>query len=73
MSKVLDAPRVPTFERVTNKLAELQSALRLEFAANNRSALETVVAKIQAKTGEGLDVEEYRKKLTGGSAYVKQN
>jgi hypothetical protein len=64
--------RVPTFENAVNKLTELMEARRVEFIANNRAALESVVARIGAETGEKLDVEEFHKKLTGGSVVVKQ-
>ncbi len=68
----LSHTRVPTFERVVNKLAALHAARKLEFIANNRSALESVVAQMQAETGEELNVDDFRQKLTGGSTYVQQ-
>ncbi len=69
----LSHTRVPTFERVVNKLAALHEARKLEFIANNRSALESVVAQMQKETGEEQNVDDFRKKLTGGSAYVEQS
>jgi hypothetical protein len=64
--------RVPTFEKVVNRIATLKEAYKLEHVAHDRKALEAVVARIQAETGEELDVDDYFKKLTGGSAYVEQ-
>jgi hypothetical protein len=68
----LSYTRVPSFERVVNRIAAFVEAKRVEFIANDRRTLKTIVAKIEAKTGEKTDVDDFYKKLTGGSAYVTQ-
>lgn len=45
---------------------------RLEFIANHRPALESLVAKLNAKTGENTSVDEFHAKLTGGSVVLSQ-
>jgi hypothetical protein len=68
----LSYTRVPTFERFVNHIAALNSAKQLEHIATDRSALEWAVAEMEKEAGEKIDVEEYHKKLTGGSVYAEQ-
>lgn len=68
----LSYTRVPTFERVLNQIAALVEGKRLEFIAHHRPALESLVAKLDAKTGKKTDVDEFQAKLTGGSVYLSQ-
>lgn len=68
----LSYTRVPTFERAVNQMAALAEATKLEFIANHRPTLESIVAKLAAKTGERIDVDDFHRKLTGGSVYVEQ-
>ncbi|MCI0724988.1 MAG: DUF4238 domain-containing protein, partial [Acidobacteria bacterium] len=68
----LSHTRVPTFERSIDRISSLIAAKQLEFVTNDKRALEWTVAKIRERTGENIDPEEYRKKLTGGTVEVKQ-
>lgn len=68
----LSYTRVPTFERFVNHLATLNSAMQLEHVANNRSALELAVAEMEKESGEKVDVDDYHRKLIGGSVYAEQ-
>jgi uncharacterized protein DUF4238 len=64
--------RVPTFERFLDFTAKLIAAKKLELLAQHKQALESVVAEMSARTGESIDPEDFRKKLTGGSAELHQ-
>jgi hypothetical protein len=64
--------RVPTFEKFLDHTATLLEAKRLELLAHNKQALESVVAKLGERTGEKIDVEDFREKLTGGSIVLQQ-
>jgi uncharacterized protein DUF4238 len=68
----LSHTRVPTFQRTMDRLASLLSAKQLEFVANDERALKWAIAKIREDTGEDIDPQEFRKKLTGGTVIVKQ-
>jgi len=64
--------RVPTVERSIDRVTALVSAKQMEFIANNKQALEGVVAQLRERTGEEIDPVEFRKKLTGGTVEVQQ-
>jgi hypothetical protein len=64
--------RVPTFERFLDFAAKLIAAKKLELLAQHKRALESVVAEMNERTGESIDAEDFRKKLTGGSVELHQ-
>jgi hypothetical protein len=64
--------RVPTFERFLDFTAKLITAKKLELLAQHKRALESVVAEMSERTGEFIDPEDFRKKLTGGSVELHQ-
>jgi hypothetical protein len=68
----LSHTRVPTFERRMNRLVELLKAKELELTASNQDALRSVVEAVRKNSGEEVNVEEFRKKLTGGTVEIKQ-
>ncbi len=68
----LSHTRVPTFERSMNRITELLSAKQLEFTIANDRALQSIVNKLNERSGEKMTLEEYRKQLTGGSVVVSQ-
>jgi len=44
----------------------------MELLANDKKALDSVVKEMSDRTGESIDPEDFRKKLTGGSVVVTQ-
>lgn len=68
----LSHTRVPTFERSVDRISSLLVAKQLEFVANDKRALGEAVAEMREQTGEEIDPEEFRKKLTGGTVVAKQ-
>jgi hypothetical protein len=64
--------RVPTFERFLDFTANLIYAKTMELLASDKRALESVVGEMSERTGESIDVEDFRKKLTGGSVELHQ-
>lgn len=68
----LSHTRVPTFEKFTNRIAALSEAKKVELFANNPKALTSLLAEHEARTGERLDPEDFRRKLTGGNVVVTQ-
>ena len=67
----LSHTRVPTFERSVDRIASLLVAKQLEFVADDKRALGEAVAEMREQTGEEIDPEEFRKKLTGGAVVAK--
>jgi hypothetical protein len=64
--------RVPAFERFLNFSSSLITAKKLELLANDKRALASIVKEMSDRTGEAIDAEDFRRKLTGGSVVITQ-
>ena len=64
--------RVPTFQRSVDRVANLAQAWQLEMVVRDDRALQWVAQKFSEETGEQVDPEELKRRLTGGSVFLEQ-
>ena len=63
--------RVPTFQKNMDRLSSWMSAKRLANFLKNEKAVESYV-RIRQEQGEKIDVEKFKKDITGGSVVLSQ-